>query len=130
MRSSLVQQVCEAGQGSVVAARARHLVGYGTWYVILIHFGRTGEEPWYGSLAAWYEIRWLRASALDAEPGWSIATWVATGTRADGTPVRQDIASVARFDVEGKVAYLSDYLKPTDRLGHRTAQPQLSLRRG
>ena len=75
------------------------------------------------------DIGWTRASALDAEPGWSISTWTVAGTLADGTAFRREVASVARLDVEGRVAYLSDYLKSTDRLGHRAAPAQLSLGR-
>lgn len=76
------------------------------------------------------EIGWTRASAVDAEPGWSIATWTVAGSLSDGTRFRQEVASVARFDVEGKVAYLSDYLKSTDRLGQRAEPAPLFLGRG
>ena len=65
------------------------------------------------------DIRWSPAGTLDAEPGWMISTWTMTGTLATGGSFRHEVASVARLDVEGKVAYLSDYLKSTDRAGSR-----------
>ena len=66
------------------------------------------------------DISWTPAGTLDAEAGWSISTWTMAGTLATGDSFRHEVASVARFDVEGKVAYLSDYLKSVDRAGSRT----------
>ncbi len=57
------------------------------------------------------DIRWSPAGTLDAEPGWLISTWTMTGTLTSGDAFRDEVASVARLDVEGKIGYLSDYLK-------------------
>ena len=72
------------------------------------------------------DISWTRATSLDAEPGWMISTWTVTGTLAGGAPFRREVASVVRLDVEGKVAYLSDYFKSSDRTGLRAAPAWLS----
>ena len=69
------------------------------------------------------DVRWSPAGTLDAEPGWLISTWAMAGTLANGDAVRREVASVARLDIAGKVAYLSDYLKSPPPFQASAARP-------
>lgn len=60
------------------------------------------------------DIRWTRTMALNAAPDWMISTWTVDGTFAGGGVYRNEVVSMVRLDLQGKVAYLSDYFKSTD----------------
>lgn len=60
------------------------------------------------------DIRWTCTFSVNAEPDWMISGWTVRGSFAAGGEYRNEVVSVVRLDVHGKVAYLSDYFKSTD----------------
>ena len=60
------------------------------------------------------DIRWTQTFSVSAEPDWMISGWTVEGTFAAGGVYRNEVVSIVRLDVHGKVAYLSDYFKSTD----------------
>jgi ketosteroid isomerase-like protein len=76
------------------------------------------------------DIRWTRTFSVNAEPDWMISAWTVKGTFAQGGEYNNEVVSVVRLDVNGKVAYLSDYFKSTDFSpppAHHGAQASVAL---